>query len=286
MHVTIKSKISASKFYHDAWKDYYHEFNDKEKTELKYYILSEDFRDEMMIYLKASCTYHGSVKIQDISYVESDNDNELSIVLNFFTDNVDNYTANKIINILYENFLHYYRSSSIYYGEDYYYSVDDNVDDNVDNLGTCVGLLVDDDDDDDDDGDKNKNTQLNQHKIYLYQNPIKNTEHINIRHNKYHFNMWVAKTDILINDSDYWNNIGTEKTNFVRDCHNNCKYYCYVYENKTMENLIESTCNNDNDASPTDIMNDILSNHHQCNDDTGVYVYVTDKNHNILCENR
>lgn len=287
MYITIKSKISCSRFYHSDRKDYYNKYSDEEKFKLKSYILSKKFKDVMMIYLKADKSFHGSVEIKNISFVESDDGNNLNIILQFSVDNNDNYTNNKIIKMLSDNFRHYYRSSQIDYGKKYYYSLDTN----VNNVGSYLCSFVEEDLD----------FTLKEHIVYVYQNTIEDIR--NIRVSRYHFFMQVDKTDITIDDAEEVQSIEshrdyTDKTNFVRNCRNDkCKYYCYIYESKKMENLIFSTCcevfNEMNKFNPPiheqgkeDSIFDIASliSEFAYGFEPPVYIYITDKYHNILGE--
>lgn len=266
MNIKISSKIFPTRFYQDCHHDSYQDFNEEEKIDLKSFLESHKFKKVLETYLKGSCTFHGSIDIKNILISKNINSNNaLPFLMNvdLYTNNIDNYTAKKVKNIIIDNFEHYYRSDLIPYGKEYFYSIDKN----IDNAGIYYKDFKYIADPCDVEMGNDENCIK---KIYLYAN--NNLDRVLQGQNN--CNISIKDLLVAIDNEDYWNKIGTNSINHKRNCQNNtCKFYCY--DNNNRENLLINECNY------ADNINDVIKYMEDLN---AKYWYITDIQHTVLYE--
>ena len=117
MNIKLDLLVQPSKFYQKGSTDNYDSFDENQKTELKNYLNSDEFIETLKLYLNPGNIYHSDMILDKI--VQQEIDKSLYLQVYVQTQNGDNYTANKIKNILESNFNHYYRSSQINYGNNH-----------------------------------------------------------------------------------------------------------------------------------------------------------------------
>jgi hypothetical protein len=216
--------------------------------------------------------------------IQKELDGSLYLEIFIKTDNVDNYTANKIKDILESNFNHYNRSGQIVYGQTYYhtYSDDNNIQNNNNLLfiDKCTyGELYDYDSEESDDVEK-KDQYKN---IFVFSTFNKSDVNDNINvHKRTNFLFLIIK-NITIDNEEYWNTHGTQIVNFKKNCTNHqCVYYSYIYGTNLKYDLLSYDCHTESNLNS--VIADIngFMNYHGIF--RGKYFYITDKNHNVLYE--
>ncbi len=203
--------------------------------------------------------------------------------------NPDNYTADKIDKIIVETVDHYFPCSSIVYTQSYYYRCD-----------TCSGRqkeCIHQEYHEKEEDSVNEERQIKV-RIRCPRCPSggvsSDHEHdyggCGIRlcskeesecSGNYNFNIYVKC--IEVEDAEYWNQVGTNKTNFRRGCQSH-NYYLYIYKG---EDLLESICLYDEKwelMSEEEIRSRIEGD--MAPIDRGAYTryYITDRENNQICE--
>ena len=202
MIFTIILKILAHRYYQsNLYNDYYNEYSVVEKEELKTEIF-KNLDNNLIILLTNNGEYNGKAKVLNTYLYEDNNTLYIKTILDM--TNPDNYTAKKIINIIYDTNEHYYRAGPVgEYGPLYYYK---NMNENKDIDPTFDQIIL---------CTKNDNGS---------------------KFGKYEYT-WVVKSI----DVDDLNESGTNISQLKRKCEN-CNYYVYYYEDNTMHNLFSSAC--------------------------------------------
>ena len=117
MEIVVTFDILAHKYYQNYFRnDYYYMFNEIERIQLQNFIkTSEGFKKIIKYYISGEeMITLNKIKIQEI-------DNKLLIIVTAKIINKNNYTVDKIKEIIRSTSAHYFPCSSIEYSELYYY---------------------------------------------------------------------------------------------------------------------------------------------------------------------
>ena len=281
MNITIKFRVLARKYYQHRFKNvYYYLFYTNEKNILKKFIENfENLKETIRSDISTNSEYHGIVTINNINIIEQDN--KLYIIVDtVFTNEIDNYTADKIKKIIRETYLHYFNSGDpIDYTDEYYYTYETC----DERQKECVNAEFH-------KKDETKNIKVicpgcpfggisSDHEHDFDKCSIKLCgKDESEASGEYEFGLWIE--DIDIENADYYNKNGTNKSNFIRKCaHHN--YYLYLYDG---EDLLHSECLQDEilinseEELKLKLIEQMIPMHR------GAYnqIIITDKDHNIL----
>lgn len=253
MEISITFNVSPHKYYQEYISDHYNDFTDNEKDDLIKHINSEKFKVIMITHISNNGEYSGEAKINKVTPFENKDGLYFTIQATF--TNPDNYSAKKMIKIIRDTDDHYYSAGGFYYSDPYYYK-----------CNHCTKEINFDDCEHEHDFEK----------CGIEICKKEDSEH----RGKYEFNISIY--DIHVNNEEYWNMHGTNKSNFKRNCeHHN--YYIYFYNN---DDVVDSDCLDDmkwEESSEEEILLNIKSKMHYFLPKY-TRLYITNKKHELIFE--
>lgn len=264
MKIKVTLRVNIRKFYQFRFcDDYYYLLNENEKHQVR----SSIKKDNLKILLFNNGSFHGDVTINDMRFEEKDGHLLLHLEINIV--NKDNYTGKYIRKIINDTVWHYAKSGPSFNWSDskYYKIIDEDYDISIHNHNDLTSDQIEEITKEEYEESRNKYTvgEISYEKCAKY--------------GKGEGTFLVE--NIIIEDEDQWDKMGTNVCQLKRNCKcNEGVYYGYVYNNESCYDCIDSTCLTGGDTSVEGLKKQLKKAYGM----KSGYYKITDYNHNVIIE--